>query len=428
MKVKNLIIGAGVTGLSMAYHLQKSGKKDFAVLERAAGPGGLCSSVNYKNFTFDYSGHVIHARNAYTRALLKKLLGKNLLSAERKAFVYLQNTFVPYPFQTNLAYLKPEIAAECADAFLAAQRHKKNNFKNFADWALSSYGAGIYKYFMRPYNEKLWRAKADNLTCAWCADFIPRTSAGAIIKGARSKTAAVYGYNANFIYPKTGGIGALARALAEKIENIFYNAEVKKIDAVKKTAYTDKGVFEYENLINTSPLKTFVPSCAGLKKNIYALAEKLKNNKVFVLNLGVNRAIKNISWVYFPEAKFKFYRAGAQSAFSPAVAPKGCGALYIEISAAGGSEKPDFKTLEKEIISALKEAGILKKEDKILAALWLELSPAYVTYDAARETAVPQIISALKENNIYAAGRYGAWEYSFMEKNILDGKRLAEKL
>ena len=428
MKVKNLIIGAGITGLGAAYHLQKSGKKDFAVLERAAGPGGLCSSVKHKNFTFDYGGHALHLRGGGARAFVKKLLGKNLLSVKRNAFVYLQNTFVPYPFQANLAYLKPEITAECLSAFMTAQKHKKNNFKNFADWALSSYGAGIYKYFMRPYNEKLWRVPARDLTTAWCDTFIPQTTAQDIISGARSKTAKVYGYNARFFYPKTGGAGALAAALAAKTDNIFYNTEAVKIDAAAKKVYTNKGVFEYENLINTSPLKTFVPSCAGLNKNIYALAKKLKNNKIYVLNLGVKREIKNISWVYCPEEKFKFYRAGVQTNFSPAAAPKGCGALYVEVAAAGNSKKPDLKKLEKEITGALTGAQILKKEDKILAALWLEINPAYVTYDAARETAVPQIIAALKEKNIFCAGRYGAWEYSFMEKNILDAKELAQKL
>ncbi|MCL2888680.1 MAG: FAD-dependent oxidoreductase [Elusimicrobia bacterium] len=428
MKVKNLIIGAGVTGLSAAYHLQKLGKKDFAVLERAAGPGGLCASVAYKNFCFDYGGHIVHTRNSYTRELLKKLLGKNAAIAKRKAWVYLQDTFVPFPFQANLAYLKPEIVEECVTALVAAKKRGKKNFENFADYALSSYGEGIYKYFMRPYNEKLWRVKVEDLSCAWCADFVPQTDMEDIVKGAYFKTRASYGYNAHFIYPKTGGIGALTRALAAETENIFYDTEVKKIDTVKKTAFTNNGIFEYENLINTSPLKTFVAACAGLEKNIYALAQKLKNNKVYVLNLGINRAVENISWVYFPEAQFKFYRAGVQSSFSPAVAPEGCGALYIEISAAANSKKPNFNKLQKEIITALKDARILKQEDKILAALWLGINPAYVTYDAARETVVPQIIAALKEKNIYCAGRYGAWEYSFIEKNILDAKCLAQKL
>ena len=42
MKTKVLIIGAGLTGLSAAYHLEQAGFYDYLLLEAATTPGGLC--------------------------------------------------------------------------------------------------------------------------------------------------------------------------------------------------------------------------------------------------------------------------------------------------------------------------------------------------------------------------------------------------
>ena len=48
------IIGAGLAGLSTAYHL----KKDYSIYEQEHEVGGLCKSYTIDGFTFDYTGHL----------------------------------------------------------------------------------------------------------------------------------------------------------------------------------------------------------------------------------------------------------------------------------------------------------------------------------------------------------------------------------
>ena len=67
-----VIIGAGLTGLSAAYHLQSD---DYVILERCNDVGGTCSSCHQDGFTFDHVGHVMHFRQDRTRDLAKKVLG-----------------------------------------------------------------------------------------------------------------------------------------------------------------------------------------------------------------------------------------------------------------------------------------------------------------------------------------------------------------
>ena len=102
MHTKILILGGGLTGLSIAYHLEKFGQTDYLVAERESAPGGLCGSIQKNGFTFDYAGHLLHLHTPYGKKLVKKLLKTNLLRQKRKASIYTNKSRVPFPFQANL--------------------------------------------------------------------------------------------------------------------------------------------------------------------------------------------------------------------------------------------------------------------------------------------------------------------------------------
>ena len=62
---KIVIAGAGLTGLSTAYHLEKNKFDDFEIYEKENEVGGLCRSVKQDGFTFDYTGHLLHINDIY---------------------------------------------------------------------------------------------------------------------------------------------------------------------------------------------------------------------------------------------------------------------------------------------------------------------------------------------------------------------------
>ena len=79
MRGKIIIIGAGLSGLSAAYHL----RNNYKILEKDSRVGGLCKSERIDGFTFDYTGHLIHLHYDYTKKLLTRFLGKNLRKIKR---------------------------------------------------------------------------------------------------------------------------------------------------------------------------------------------------------------------------------------------------------------------------------------------------------------------------------------------------------
>lgn len=132
-KKRILILGAGLAGLSTAWHLQKKGI-DCQIFERESEIGGLCRSKKIDGFTFDYCGHLLHFKHRYAFNLIKNLLGSNLIEHKRSAWIYSSGVYTPYPFQANLHGLPADIAKECLLGFIkaAAPRHSERSPKGVA--------------------------------------------------------------------------------------------------------------------------------------------------------------------------------------------------------------------------------------------------------------------------------------------------------
>lgn len=418
-----LILGGGLTGLSTAFHLEKAGYTDYLLVEKNDFFGGLSASIQKQGFTFDYSGHLLHLRNPYAMRLVRRLLGKNLAKIKREAFIYFEQKRVPFPFQANLWALTPQARQECLQGALEAAQNVNKKPKNFEQWCLRAFGQGIYHHFMRPYNLKLWQTDPSKLTCDWCGPFVPEPNIAQIRRGACQKPRQSFGYNHSFYYPQEGGCGALAQALAQAVPNTWLQAGVQKIDFKKKQAQINGQTLRFKRLVNTLPLKDLI-RLSSAPASIKAQARKLKHTTVEVLNFAIKRTVEPFHWMYFPQEDTPFYRVGLQSRFSPHNAPAGTSAFYVETA----QKITDRKSAEKAIFQSLIQKGIINKQDKILLSFWQTLPVAYSVYDTNRAPAVNKILRWLSKNHCFCGGRYGLWEYSFMERSLLQGREIAEKL
>lgn len=424
LRVHTLILGGGLSGLSAAYHLEKAGFTDYLLVEKNPFFGGLCASEEINGFTFDLSGHLLHLHDPYAKTLVRKLLGKNLHRLQRRAFIDFGGRLIPFPFQANLWALPPKIKQECLHgAQEAAQTRGKQKPANFRQWCLQAFGEGVYRHFMRPYNAKLWQTEPERLTWDWCGDFVPEPDLRQIRAGAEKRPKKSYGYNAHFYYPLRGGCGALAQALAAQVPNTWLNAELQRVDFKRRIAYVNGKEIRFERLLNTLPLKEFVRRCRP-PASVLAAAEGLRHTTVRVLNFAVQRPLSGVHWIYLPQKDTPFYRLGVMSAFSPHNAPKGTTSFYAETA----ENIPDERTAEQTFFNLLRQKGIINKSDKILFSFWWEIPVAYAIYDQRRAALTDKILSWLDKRGCLCTGRYGRWEYSFMERSLLQGRDAAAEL
>jgi UDP-galactopyranose mutase len=104
-----VVIGAGPTGLSAAYHLGE----DALLLEANDRVGGWCRSIVDKGFTFDFAGHIMFSTDPYVHELYEMLLGDNIHWQDREAWIYSKNVYTRYPFQGALHGLPNDVIKEC---------------------------------------------------------------------------------------------------------------------------------------------------------------------------------------------------------------------------------------------------------------------------------------------------------------------------
>ncbi len=427
-----VVLGAGLTGLSAAYHLQD--REETRVFEKEARPGGLCRSVTSEGFTFDMTGHLLHLRRPEIRSLVESLLPEDrFVRIDRRSFIHSHGRLTPYPFQVNLHGLPSEVVAECLTGFIEAAQSGAGSpgegDPSFRAWVLRTFGAGIARHFMFPYNEKLWLTDLDDVTSDWVSWSIPRPTIAEVVEGALGISRKAFGYNPSFLYPKQGGISILPEALAARVRHVRCGVEAVRIDATRRTVTLGTGEsISWDRLISTLPLPRLIACTEGIGPEVASAAARLRHVAVVNINLGIDRVVHpDKHWIYFPDPEVVFYRAGFPASFTPEAAPPGCSSIYLEI-AVRPEARVDVEALAARAWRSLCEAGIVRATDRVLTRVPLRINPAYVIYDRARKDLLPRIHAALNARGIHSIGRYGSWYYNSMEDSLAEGRTLARTL
>lgn len=422
-----VILGGGLTGISTAFHL----RRPWLLLEKEARLGGHARTDETRGFHFDKTGHWLHLRDPYMKALVAELLPGQLLAVERKARVFSHGALTRYPFQGNLHGLPPAVISECLTDFVRAHADPKSQepAKNFEDFCLKRFGAGISRHFMVPYNQKLWGVHPREITAAWCSRFVPIPKLEDVIKGAVGDVPPEIGYNVSFLYPKEGGIETLTRSLVARLGGgqVQLSTPVEALDLRARTVTVGGEALTWRSVVATIPLPELVARLVDCPPAIAAAAAKLRCTPVRYLNVATKSAPKaDFHWIYVPEEKYPFYRVGIYSNAVPSMAPPGRGSLYVELSDRGPT--PRLDDLLPDVAQALAAAGAINGADDLLFAELKELQYAYVVFDDNYYSAVDTIIKYLESNDVFPRGRYGSWIYNAMEDSILAGREIATRL
>lgn len=426
-----VVIGAGLAGLAAARTAAGAGAK-VLLIERESEPGGLCRSIRAGGYTFDMSGHFLHLSDPRMRRWILSLRGVAWAEVERDARVWLRQRMTPYPFQVHLKGHDPAFVARCLYDFAReriseAAGPRKTPPRHFAEWLSRRFGRAMCRAFFFPYNEKMWRVPLDRLGFEWTGWSVPVPRFCDLLAGARGEVRGDIGYNPRFLYPRRGGIGAFARALARPLAaNLRTGTEVVRLDLREKVVVTaGKEAIPFRAAVAAIPLPALAALSAGLPRDAREAASRLRWVRVLSVNLGVRRPARTPGhWVYVPERPYPFFRVGFLSNVCSAAAPKGCASLFTERSFLPG-EPIDPEAEVEAALRGLRRMGILGPRSRVEEARALLLDPAYVLFDAERAGAVSTLRRAFERGGVFPAGRYGSWDYFGMERSMADGIRAA---
>jgi protoporphyrinogen oxidase len=423
-RVRVAVLGGGLTGLSASLHLGRAGVAHRA-FEREAVAGGHAVTLEEQGFRFDRTGHLLHLRDPEMQALASELLApQQYRKIARNSAIFSHGVYTRYPFQANTFGLPPEVAYECLSGFLAAHyAPNKPEPKNFEEFCLLHFGAGISKHFMLPYNARLWGVPASEVTSEWCQRFVPLPKLEEVLRGAAGARTPELGYNASFWYPELG-IGTFSAALAAKVPLELSRAP-RALDLTRRRLVFDDEEVPFDVLLSSIPLPALLKLIGTLPPTVAEAASKLRATHLHYFDLGLSVPNPNpYHWIYVPEARYPFYRVGCYSHFSEKLAPPGKSSLYVEL-AERRSPSPE-RALEA-VVAGLRELGLLRSERDIELWRLRTIEYAYVIYDHNYRAALDVIEPFLKQQRIVSSGRYGSWNYSSMEDALIMGRDAARQ-
>ncbi|HKG33279.1 MAG TPA: FAD-dependent oxidoreductase [Gemmatimonadales bacterium] len=473
-----VVIGAGPTGLSAAYHLGRNS----ILLEQADRVGGWCRSIEDNGFTFDMAGHIMFSNDPYVHEMYQLLLGDNVHWQDREAWIYSKNVFTRYPFQGALYGLPPEVIKECivgaiearfgsltakkpaADkginddytgperrgmfeplmkangsrkprTYTGAERRlnaHKGSPKNFEEFIYKVWGRGIAKHFAIAYNQKLWAVPLEEMETSWLGGRVPLPNLEEMIEGALSPSPKPMGPNARFGYPLRGGFQALMNGFLPHLKGeLRLQTRVVAVSPSRHTVTLSDGtVVPYEFLISTMPLPVLIQVMGNeAPAEVRKAAAGLRHVSVRCVNIGVGREnLTEKHWIYYPEDPV-FHRIFVQGNASPHCNPPGGFGLTCEITYSEAKPLPcDGEALIQRCIEDCHRVGFFQPGDPIWAANQVDMPVAYVVYDHDRARNVSVIREWLSAQDIVLAGRYAEWEYYNSDHAFIAGKKAAEQV
>ncbi|MFP4081632.1 MAG: protoporphyrinogen/coproporphyrinogen oxidase [Candidatus Aminicenantes bacterium] len=433
--MKIVIIGAGPCGLGAAKRLDELSQEDWILLERESYPGGLSSSfVDKKGFTWDVGGHVLFSHYPEFDKMLEETCGGELLSHQRKSFIKLGPSRIPYPFQNNLHHLPPAKASEALSGLKKAPGGDPS--MSLDRWLEATFGASIYQLFMRPYNQKVWATDLSLMASNWIAERISVVHYPQALKNIRSRLdSSEWGPNRTFRFPLRGGTGEIFRRLAKGLpqDRMKYNTEALRLDVKKRTLYLRSGPpVTFDCLINTMPLDELIRRAKDAPSSVHQQAERLRYSGTYVVGCGLEVPLSDDwTWMYFPESDVPFNRVTNFARYSPHNVAHGNTKRYCSFMCE--TSFSDTKPQEKDQVmeatwKGLYDSGLAVRTAKRASEYVIKVPYAYPVPTLDRDEALRHIQAYLMKNRIYSRGRFGAWLYEVgnMDHSFKQGRDVVD--
>lgn len=408
----DLIIGAGITGLSYAAYTGN----DYLVIEKEMEPGGYCRTIKQDGFVWDYSGHFFHFQDERIKQdVMSGIPADHIHKVEKHTQIKYKDRMVDYPFQMNIHQLPQDEFIDCLyDLF----NNPYNSERTFKEMLYKKFGKSIAEKFLIPYNEKLYACDLDSLDVDAMGRFFPYADKEEIIANFRQGSGK--SYNASFLYTKGGAVEYVDSVCKRvKMDRVSFGESLVSVNLEEKKAITNKREIAFDHLISTIPFPKLLNTCGiSYDRSLYTC------NKVLVLNIGFDKKgnDRKNNWVYYPEGKYLFYRVGCYDN----IIPSDRLSVYVEI----GYREQDIIDVEdafSRVLNDLREAGMISNH-QVVSSCSVVMDPAYVHVTGKMEKDRDAKKEILSRYGVYSIGRYGSWIYCSIEDNIKEAKQLAIRL
>lgn len=384
---KIVIIGAGITGLALAWKLSRKGFK-VIVVERQNFVGGLATSILYKGYKIDIGPHYLTIpKNSELASEIKELIGDNeIIELSDFTFEKYYQTFFNERFYSGYPTLWDVIFKSGFSFFIKSiiffmfekvkKLTRRTSSNNVKEYLKDNYGDFLYRIWFKPYLQK--RYPNNNLPFEEVKKQFPPISFKKLLyKISKNKTTKLENkkYSENFAhiwYFKNGMItliDALKNKVLEKGGEIILEADIKKIlhEDIKKIIFT-KNKTEYsitsDAIVYSTPLSITTSWFETSDVKFDFVKNSIPVHSIMVFLLIDSPQLYNSWVVIFYKKELIFSRIAQQNFLSKHVTPKDKTLISVEIRVSESDSTWNFSDSEiiHKVESDLKKTKIIRNE------------------------------------------------------------------
>ncbi len=400
---KIIIIGAGISGLSIAQMLKN--KNEVILFETADRPGGLIKCDKIKGCLFHRTGgHVFNTKREDVLSWFWSFFDKEkeFTKATRNAIISMSDgKIIPYPIENHIYLLGDKIQSIIHDLITNLTENKKIKLQNFEEFLQNRFGKTLCDIYFKPYNEKIWKTDLLNIPLSWLEGKLPMPTISEIIYNNINRMEEQNFVHSSFYYPVKNGSQYIADRLANGLDIRFKTTvySVKK----DKTKWIVNGI-EADKIIfcgNIKQIPTLLSSQIDFSAFVKSI-EELDSHGTTAVFCEIQH--NPYSWVYMPGKEHESHRIICTGNFAEANRYEGKMTATVEFT-----DEMLFDEIEKNL-------------------RYIPLSPKYLTHyyekytypiqDKSTREMIFNLKQKLEVDNFYMTGRFADWEYYNMDAAI----------
>tara|TARA_B100000900_G_scaffold95570_2_gene78682 strand:+ start:452 stop:1747 length:1296 start_codon:yes stop_codon:yes gene_type:complete len=423
-----IVIGGGIAGLSFGYFINNKA----TILEKNSTLGGLSRSYDFNGVSYDIGPHIIFSKHEEILKLHTEIIRTNKIKRSNK--IFFKNNFIKYPFENDLSSLNEEDKNYCLQEFLN-NPYENYNSTNMLQFFLKTFGEGITRLYLQPYNEKIWKYDPGFMDTQM-VERIPKPPKEDVIKSANGEETEGYLHQLFFHYPNKGGFQSLIDAYEKlnlsKDNQVLTDIEVQEIVRADNSwiVKTNHGEFEANTLINTAPIHEF-SKYFTLPEDILLALNELKFNSIYIVMIQVNKDNLGDNFaLYVPNKETIFHRLSKLDFLGKNYNLGDRTTLMAEVTFRPGSYIASLskEDITKEVINGLVNEGLIDHKDNVLDTQIKYEKYAYVIYDLNHRKNTDKVLNFFHKNKIYNLGRFAQFEYLNTDGVVKNALELSKTL
>lgn len=414
------ILGAGISGLTLAYELAKGGAQ-VRIYEKLGLPGGLARTEILDGERIDCGPHLYHTNSTEIREYWQRLPGIKFLEPQLYGANYKSGKIYEYPLSERS--MEKQFSADEYKTIIAElnaiDEEQKANASNYKEFVTALAGPTLSKLFFEKYPHKLWGIPIEELS----AKFAPRRVQ------IRKEQIPFHAGSGKWAGVIDGGCGKMAEILEAELNTlgvfVEYRSELtnlqienaadtssQRITAIEFNGKTKIDIDADSTVIMTTPL-TKVCEFMGI-------ANKLWYRCLKIVAHVINKKIAfedNYDWLYFDSDELLMHRLTLQDSFRDKNKPIHNSILSAEVAYSRGDQvhlMDDADIIERNIQDLLHID--LVSRDEIVSSHVIDAGEVYPGISVGYEAEVERVNKLINDiSNIYMHGAPATFEYADLQ-------------